>query len=79
MSNCEVIKGILDEQGIFYQDDVIDSELISSIQYVTFMIELESKFEISFPDKYLDGSLLTTISELDRIITEIKGNELLAK
>ncbi len=74
MSNKEIIKEIFDEQGVFYHDDIIDTDLISSVQYVAIMIELENKFEISFPEKYLNGSLLTTISELDKIITEIKEN-----
>lgn len=74
MSNYEIIKQVLDEQGVFYRNDVIDNELISSIQYVTIIIELENRFQISFPEKYLNGSLLTTISELDKIMTEIKEN-----
>ena len=74
MSNYEIITQVLDEQGVFYREDVIDTELISSIQYVTIIIELENRFQISFPEKYLNGSLLTAISELDKIITEIKDN-----
>lgn len=74
MSNYEIITQVLDEQGVFYRNDVIDNELISSIQYVTVIIELENRFQISFPEKYLNGSLLTSISELDKIITEIKDN-----
>jgi acyl carrier protein len=74
MSNYEIITQVLDEQGVFYRDDIIDTELISSIQYVTIIIELENRFQISFPEKYLNGSLLTTISQLDKIITEIKEN-----
>ncbi|EMS70284.1 hypothetical protein [Ruminiclostridium cellobioparum] len=74
MSNYEIITQVLDEQGVFFRDDIIDTELISSIQYVTIIIELENRFQISFPEKYLNGSLLTTISQLDKIITEIKEN-----
>ncbi len=79
MNNKEIIKQIFDDQGVFYQNDIIDTELISSIQYVSILIELENKFEISFPEKYLNGSLLMTISELDKTITSIKNNELLAE
>jgi acyl carrier protein len=76
MNDHELICKILDDQGIFYSDDIIDKDIVNSIQYISVIVELEKEFSIEFPDKYLVNSILTSISDIASLIKQIKSENL---
>lgn len=63
----EEILEILDDNGITYMNDKIDSD-IDSIQYISTMVSIEEKFEIEIPESYLVGQSLDDISHLVSLV-----------
>lgn len=55
-----------------YEDDILMECVEDSITFIMVVAELEKKFDIEFPDEYLDFSLFESIKFLEGIINKIK-------
>ena len=67
---------VLEMMGIYIDD--ADSELnlqeyiIDSLQFITFIVNLEEKLEFTFPDEYLIYESIGNINILNDIIEQVK-------
>lgn len=83
MNTKEEIISILDNLGIYIDilnDEDIDLReyILDSIQFISFIVELEKKFCIFFPDEMLSVDVLSSLNSfsilVDTLISE-KENE----
>ena len=65
--------------GVPYQYDEEDFDIksldLDSIQYISYIVELESCFEIEFPDEFLSGKLTTSFYALIYVIEELQKDK----
>lgn len=67
---------VLEMMGIYIDD--ADSELnlqeyiMDSLQFITFIVNLEEKLEFTFPDEYLIYESIGNINILNDIIEQVK-------
>jgi acyl carrier protein len=60
---------IMEENGIQYKDNrLVDSEAISSITFVSAIVDIEETFHIYVPDELVDMRLIENIEELSDLI-----------
>lgn len=75
MINKQIIRNqiysILECNGI----NSIEKAQISSLTYITLICELESKFNIEFPDEVLTTNVFSDLEYLERIILFLIGNK----
>lgn len=59
-----------DVKGRFMDEDVSDS-----LTYISFIVELEEKFDISIPDEYLQVNMLETYDDVADMIRQLLENQ----
>ena len=47
------VKTILEQNGIFFYDDMEEILDLDSLTYVSILVELENEFQIDIPEQYL--------------------------
>lgn len=67
---------VLENMGIYIDQDeeLIDLQayIVDSIQFITFIVNLEEKLEFTFPDEYLLYESIASIDLLCEIIEQAK-------
>ncbi len=72
------VKEIMEENGFFLDDDSISEELyFDSLQFVSTLVSLENKFNISIPTDYLNSQKLNFFYEYVDMVKELikKGGQ----
>lgn len=82
MSNKEVKSAIIDELnnlGIIIDNLDEDVDLLSleidSITFITFVVALEERFGIQFPDEYLAMEVLNSLNGLANLVNTLLSNK----
>lgn len=69
------IRDVMLRIGLFLEDFSFDDNLYdiftNSLTFITFIIELEQKFEIEIPDEYLNPEQLKSIRHIDNILLDL--------
>lgn len=69
------IRDVMLRIGLFLEDFSFDDNLYdiftNSLIFITFIIELEQKFEIEIPDEYLNPEQLKSIRHIDNILLDL--------
>lgn len=75
-TNFKIIQEVLQEMGIIIENDIRDdilSECIEdSIMFITFLSALEERYNINFPDEYIDYTLIESIELLNSVVDKLK-------
>lgn len=70
---------LMSDIGYFIEDASIDVDIrdyiIDSIEFIGFIVQLEEKFNISFPDEYLMIDTLESLNGLANLLSSI-GEEM---
>ena len=53
------VKTILEQNGIFFYDDMEEILDLDSLTYVSILVELENEFQIDIPEQYLTKGINT--------------------
>ena len=77
--NKEKIISALEESGVLIDGSIeeanINQYFDDSIQFMTFLVNLENIFEIEFPNELLVFENFDNINNICEMIQELKGNE----
>ena len=77
--NKEKIISALEESGVLIdgsnEEANINQYFDDSIQFMTFLVNLENIFEIEFPNELLVFENFDNINNICEMIQELKGNE----
>lgn len=59
------------------KEEFLIAESISSVEFVSLLVELESEFSIEFPDYYISLDILESLDYLEKIILDLieKGED----
>lgn len=72
MNNKKGIIKCLNNIGVIVEDisleEKIESHLIDSISYVSFIVELEQYFDIEIPEEYLGNQSIQNFNDIEVII-----------
>ncbi len=79
MDTKKAIVSVLEDMGI-YLDNPTDTTplqeyIVDSIQFITFIIGIEEKFNIVFPDEYLSYDSISSFGILCDILNEAQNNQ----
>ncbi len=70
------IISILEEVGVFLPDDSSHDEITDffddSLQFMTFIVKLEEKFGVEFPNEYLLFDNFASMNNIIAMINELK-------
>lgn len=73
-----IIQEILQEMGIIIEnecrDDILSECIEDSITFIVFLTSLEERFNINFPDEYIDYTLIESVEFLGSVIDKLKKN-----
>lgn len=80
MERLEIKNNILqtlENVGLFFSAEELEKAAIgdlfdSSLQYISFIAELEQIFDIEIPDEYLEPEKLSSIDSIIDIITQLQ-------
>ena len=76
MKYREVVIEILENMGIYVDQEEesinLHEYIVDSIQFITFIVNLEERLEFTFPDEYLLYDSIATIELLCDIIEQAK-------
>ena len=53
------VKTILEQNGIFFYDDIEENFDLDSLTYISILVELENEFQIEIPEQYLTKRINT--------------------
>lgn len=71
MDNFQKLKDIFECNGIFIDEDEYDDDLLlDSIQFVTLIVAIESKFTFSVDESYMLAGRLQTFNSFYKVIEE---------
>ena len=70
-SVTERVKILLLNNGVISDLDDKEELLFDSIEFVSFIVDVEEEFEICIPDDYLDQKKLNSIKAITRIIENL--------
>ncbi|MBQ8392456.1 MAG: hypothetical protein IJX51_01660 [Clostridia bacterium] len=66
---------VLEEMGILIESDEYDVNLqdfiVDSIQFITFIVNVEEKLNLTFPDEYLNYDNIETLHKFCEILENI--------
>ena len=69
------IKSCLIEIGIIIESDLygryIDEDILDSLTYIAFIVEIEEKFNVCIPDEYLQINMLETYDDIMDMLENI--------
>lgn len=75
MKYREQIVQVLEEMGILVEKDEMDVNLqefiVDSIQFITFIVNVEEKLNLTFPDEYLNYDSIETLAKFCDILQNI--------
>ena len=82
MNEVNVKSAIIEELenlGVIIDTSEEDMDLLSmeidSITFITFIVALEEKFEIQFPDEYLTMEVMTSLNGFASLICSLLSNK----
>lgn len=71
----DAIREVMLHIGLFFEDISIDEDLqqvfAESLIFISFIIEMEQKFNIQIPEQYLNPERIGTLRQLDNILCEL--------
>lgn len=77
MEYKKVVVEVLESMGIYIDPEEesisLHEYIVDSIQFITFIVNLEEKLEFTFPDEYLLYDSIATIDLLCEIIDQAKS------
>ncbi len=64
----EIIKCAQNNGIIVSSEGIVELDVISSLDFVSFFVEIENCFSIQIPDKYLNLETISNIDNIERIV-----------
>ena len=77
----EKILQILDDNGIFVEKERIEGDIdlreyvTDSIQFITFIVEIEKVFDMEFPDEFLLFDKIASLNGFSNIVESVLSGE----
>lgn len=71
----ETLLKLFETNGIVIQENEQFTDLeLDSLRFISLIINIEDKFEITIPDEYLSGNSLNTFSDFSEVISIVKNS-----